>query len=84
MHKMQYNELYEILQFVQYVDRPQWEQTRLMSLIIAQKFCKKRLKLKDIAKFPWEDQYELNLTEDEKQEVLDFQKFMTEELNKKE
>lgn len=80
---MNFYELYDLLQFVPYVNRQEWEQTRFLSLVIAQKFCKKRLKLRDMMKFPWEVEQELVLTEDEKKKAADFQTFMLEELNKK-
>ncbi len=54
MDKMRFYELYDILQFVPYADRAQWETTRFLSLVIAQKFCKKRLKLKDIFELSWD------------------------------
>ncbi len=63
MDKMRFYELYDILQFVPYADRAQWETTRFLSLVIAQKFCKKRLKLKDIFELPW-DKKDQDFTEE--------------------
>ena len=83
MDKMRFYELYDILQFVPYVDKSQWETTRFLSLVIAQKFCKKRLKLTDMFELPWDDLHrELELTEEAKQMTDLFQKQMLEMLNK--
>lgn len=83
MDKMKFYELYDVLQFVPYVDKSQWETTRFLSLVIAQKFCKKRLKLSDMFELPWDDtQRELELSDDVKIRNIEFQNQMLEMLNK--
>ena len=83
MDKMRFYELYDILQFVPYVDKSQWETTRFLSLVIAQKFCKKRLKLTDMFELPWDDpERELELSEEGKIRNTIFQNQMLEMLNK--
>lgn len=52
--------LYENLK---YADRPSWEQTRLISFILAQVNSKKHLEMTDIMSFPWDDNYEEKNTE---------------------
>lgn len=56
---MQLYEIYYLLENIQYVDRPLWDATRILSLFIAQKFCKKQLKLKDLFALPWDNQVKL-------------------------
>lgn len=77
---MQLWELYDILRFIPYADKSSWEQTRLLSLMIAQKFCKKRLKLKDMFELPWDylQNDELSVEERQQQENLqnDFLEFL--------
>lgn len=83
MDKMRFYEIYDILQFVPYVDKAQWETTRFLSLVIAQKFCKKRLKLSDMFELPWDDiNRELELSEEGKIRNIEFQNQMLEMLNK--
>lgn len=52
--------LYENLK---YADRPSWEQTRLISFILAQVNSKKHLEMTDIMSFPWDENYEEKNTE---------------------
>ena len=54
MDKLEDWEMYELMDVTAYADTNNWEQTRLISYIIAQVNSKKKLKLKDIMKFPWE------------------------------
>ncbi len=42
------------MDFGYYKHKEQWEQTRLISYLIAQTNSKKKLKLQDIIKFQWE------------------------------
>lgn len=49
--------MYEVnaaLKYQYYVYKEEWEQTRLIAYITAQVNSKKRLKLEDIIKFPWD------------------------------
>ena len=63
--KMSYYELSDLIQNVQYIDRNQWEQNRLVCLSIAQKLCKKQLKLTDIYKLPWDNEHNYKLTDEQ-------------------
>lgn len=51
-------ELNDLIDYVPYCDRGEWEQARLISYIIAQVNSKKRLTQQDICKFPWEKEDE--------------------------
>ena len=83
MDKMRFYELYDVLQFVPYTDKAQWQTTRFLSLVIAQKFCKKRLKLSDMFELPWDDpERELELSEEGKIRNIEFQNQILELLNK--
>lgn len=54
MDEMKEYEVRTILDNLQYVDRPAWEQTRLNVYARAQMNTKKKLKVSDIMTFPWE------------------------------
>lgn len=82
MDKMKYYEVYDILKFIPYVYRPQWDQTRLLSLVIAQKFCKKKLKLKDMFALPW-DMHEMIIDEEEEKKNRYYQDYILQLINKK-
>ena len=85
MNSMQLYEIYDMLNFVQYVDKSQWETTRILAFYIAQKFCKKHLKVTDLLKLPWDKpEGELVLTDEMKKKNEDFQNEMLDFLNKKE
>ena len=68
---------------IPYSFQTSWEQTRIISLMIAQKFVKKRLKLKDIFTLPSEqdntDYYEL--TDEELEQNKQLQKNLEDYLN---
>lgn len=81
---MQFYELYDILNFVQYTDKTQWETTRFLSLIIAQKFCKKKLKLKDMFSLPWdEEKHSLEMSKEAEEKNRYFQDYVLQMINKK-
>lgn len=81
---MQFWELYDYLKFLPYADRSSWEQTRFISLMIAQKFCKKRLKLKDMFELPWDDvRYSIEMSKDEEEKNRYFQEYVLQMINKK-
>lgn len=83
---MQLWEIYFLSIEIPYSFQTSWEQTRILSLFVAQKFCKKRLKLKDIFTLPSEQDnsgyYELSDEELEQNKKL--QKQMEDYLNNKE
>ena len=43
---------------LKYANRPEWEQTRLLMYILAQTNSKKKLKITDLMKFPWDSEGE--------------------------
>lgn len=58
MDKLNDYEIDSILENLQYDDVNSWEQTRLKIYSTAQMVSKKQLILKDLMKFPWEEQEE--------------------------
>lgn len=76
-------EIYFLSNEIPYSFQTSWEQTRIISLMIAQKFVKKRLKLKDIFTLPSEidnsGYYEL--TDEELEQNKKLQKQMEDYLN---
>lgn len=54
MNEIQQYEIKSLMDFGYYKHKEQWEQTRLISYLIAQTNSKKKLKLQDIIKFQWE------------------------------
>lgn len=84
MKHMQLYEIYDLLDCVPYADKAQWESTRVLAYYIAQKFCKKHLKVTDVLKLPWDNpDGELVLTEEMKKKNEEFQNQMLDFLNKK-
>lgn len=49
-------EVYNFYDNLKYVNRPEWEQTRLLMYILAQTNSKKKLKITDLMKFPWDSE----------------------------
>ena len=84
MDKLKYYEIYDILRFIPYVYRAGWDQTRLLSLVIAQKFCKKKLKLKDMFSLPWDDEkHSLEMSKEAEEKNRYFQDYILQLINKK-
>ena len=70
-------QLYEIpflVDEIPYIDKSSWEQTRIISLFIAQKWVKKKLKLKDIFTLPWEQEHSYELSDEEIEQNKQLQK----------
>lgn len=69
MDKLEDWELIELFQSLQYADTNAWEQTRSLMWIIAQSNSKRKLNLKSIMKFPWDEEYKekhnIEITNDE-------------------
>lgn len=61
---MEWYEINAALEYQHYSFKEDWEQTRLIAFMIAQVNSKKRLKMEDIIKFPWDN--ELHDSEDTK------------------
>ena len=82
---MQLYEVYDLVQEIPYSFDIQWQQTRILSLFVAQKFCKKRLKLKDIFTLPSEmdDSESWELSDEELEQNKQLQKQIENMLNNK-
>lgn len=52
---MEWYEVDAALKYQYYSYKEDWEQARMISYIVAQVNSKKRLKLEDIIKFPWDN-----------------------------
>ena len=77
-------QLYEIpflIEEIPYIDKSQWESTRILALIIAQKWVKKKLKLKDIFELPWDHEHSYELSDEELEQNKQLQKNMEDYLN---
>ena len=57
LDRMEWYEIEAVIKYQHYANIDDWEQTRLIAYVIAQTNSKKRLKLEDIIKFPWDSQY---------------------------
>ena len=51
-------EVYNFYDSLQYCNRSEWEQTRLIMYILAQVNSKKKLEITEILSFPWDENYE--------------------------
>lgn len=58
MDEMEEYELYDIIDNLQYLDRNDWERTRLSVYSNVQMNTKKKITPKDILTFPWENEPE--------------------------
>lgn len=58
MDEIQQYEIKSLMDYGYYKHKEDWEQTRLISYLIAQTNSKKKLKLQDIIKFSWETEHE--------------------------
>lgn len=56
LDEMEWYEISAALDYQHFTDKESWEQNRFIAYIIAQVNSKKRLKLEDIMKFPWDDE----------------------------
>jgi hypothetical protein len=63
MDYMQEYEIRTIVDNIPFLDRNNWEQTRLSMYANAQMNTKKKLTVKDIVTFPWEKEVEQHNTE---------------------
>lgn len=79
---MRLYEVYYLLENIPYIDRPMWDMTRILSLFVAQKFCKKQLKLQDIFALPWDDKKEkIDIDQNMYEENKKLQEFLLKKLN---
>lgn len=82
LERMRLSELMTITDTLEYIDRGEWDRTRIACLISAQKASRKRLKMKDIFELPWDrDKTELPDAEEMKQ-IITQQKAIEALLNK--
>lgn len=63
MDKCQEWELNDLMENIPYLDRNLWESQRLNTYVVAQVNSRKKMELKDICNFKWEQ--EVNKTEEE-------------------
>ena len=77
LDKMKMYEISAALKHGDYSMRESWEQTRWISFIIAQSNSRKRLKLEDIFKFPWDEETEVKeskpITENDVNRIKDIE-----------
>lgn len=57
---MEWYEIHAALKYQYYAYKEEWEQSRLIAYVMAQVNSKKRLKLDDIVKFPWDENDKVN------------------------
>lgn len=60
MDSMQEYEIYDLYQYLGFVDATKWEQTRWLMYVTAQVNSRKKLKVEDILQFPWEEKNQLD------------------------
>lgn len=72
MDELEEWEVYLLYDSLKYAKRSEWEMTRLLMYVTAQVNSKKRIDIKDILSFPWDEGYEEHNTEmtDEEKNTL--------------
>lgn len=58
-----------LIENLQFADRPQWEQTRLMMYSAVVPYSKKQIKPTDIMRFSWEDTEAVNWSDEQLKRV---------------
>lgn len=74
MDEMQMYEAQVAMNYSYYAAKDNWEAARLNAYITAQVNSKRRLKITDIVKFPWEDKEETSDTSITKEDIQRLQK----------
>lgn len=69
LDSMQWYEVNALLKYKHYKIKDNWEQSRLISYLIAQVNTKKTLKLEDIISFEWEKEQRQNGSNISKEEI---------------
>lgn len=69
LDKMSMCEINALMKYAHYTHQDEWEQARLNAYMTAQVNSKKRLKVEDIIKFPWEDEKEKHNTEITREDI---------------
>lgn len=57
MDEMQEYEIHDLYNMLQYTDLGKWEMTRWLLYAIIQVNSKKKIKIEDVLKFPWDKDY---------------------------
>lgn len=70
LDEMQWYEVNGLMKYEYYAKKDEWEETRLLSYIIAQVNSKKKLKIDDIMSFYWENDQDKTATSKEEFERL--------------
>lgn len=72
LDEMEEWEVYNFYDNLKYCNRAEWEMTRLLMYVTTQVNSKKRIDIKDILSFPWDEGYEEHNTEitDEEKNTL--------------
>ena len=70
LDEMQMYEVNGLMKYEYYAKKDEWEETRLLSYIIAQVNSKKKLKIDDIMSFHWENEQDKTATSKEEFERL--------------
>lgn len=83
LDRMESYEITTILKNLHLKNKDGWEQTRLVSYMVAQVNSTKELKVKDIMTFPWEKEVEEESSLEDRQAVLDEMKQIENKLNRK-
>lgn len=79
LDKMEMYEVQALLQNMHLKVKENWEQTRMLSYIVAQTQSTKKLKIQDIITFPWEEQEKLEnqqVTNSDKQRLIKMAKIL--------
>ena len=83
LDKMQWYEINAALKYSYYAFKDGWEQSRLISYLIAQTNSRKKLSLEDITKFYWEKEHEETDTKITKTDIDRLNKMAQAYLNQK-
>lgn len=70
LDEMQWYEVNGLMKYEYYAKKDEWEETRLLSYIIAQVNSRKKLKIDDIMSFHWENDQDKTVTSKEEFERL--------------
>lgn len=70
LDEMQWYEVNGLMKYEYYAKKDEWEETRLLSYIIAQVNSRKKLKIDDIMSFYWENDQDKTATSKEEFERL--------------
>lgn len=69
LDRMEWYEINAALKYQHYTFKEDWEQARLIAYVMAQVNSKKRLKIEDIIKFPWDKENNIDDTKITKEDI---------------